>query len=143
LFGCACQGIVDILFSKFERNITGSRKSIQTAYFYQVFDFQTTNFQEICDRTLPNSLVKDLCGRSVLLLILSQTLLDWMYDAGQQIFRSTLNQNQPAATPPSRDINTLNKEEQNEYTNRFVGWAIHDVYSHWKHDDLDINKCHF
>mmetsp|Transcript_20203 Transcript_20203/g.30991 ORF Transcript_20203/g.30991 Transcript_20203/m.30991 type:complete len:195 (-) Transcript_20203:13-597(-) len=64
-----------------------------------------------------------------------------MYDAARQIFRRNQNQNQPTATTPSRDNNTLNREEQNEYTNRFVGWAIHNVYSHWKYDESDINEC--
>ena len=64
-----------------------------------------------------------------------------MYNEGQCIFRKKFNQNRTAMAMPPIKANNLNREEQNECTNRFIGWEICEVYAHWKHVDLFIDEA--
>ena len=50
IFNNACQHISRNIFSRFEKNINVPKKSVLTSYFYQVFEFQTTTFCNICDK---------------------------------------------------------------------------------------------
>ena len=61
----------------------------------------------------------------MLISSLSKALLQWIFEAGNSIHSGKAN---TAVTGNNTDM--LNVVEQNEFTNRFVGWAVREVKIH-------------
>ena len=70
----------------------------------------------------------------MLISLLSKALLQWIYEAGNIIHSRKAN---TVVTGNNTDM--LNVVEQNEFTNRFVGWAVRELKLHW--DNMHMDYC--